>query len=57
MKTAEEQYPELNVIATTLFERVVNKVNALNTRSMESDCPYIRQCIIEMVISKLGKVV
>ena len=57
MKTAEEQYPELDKIATPIFERVVNKVNAINTRAMETDCPYIRQCVLEMVISKLEKCV
>lgn len=57
MKTAEEQYPELDAIAYKLFENVVKKVNAINTRTMESECPYIRQCILEMVIKKLESVV
>ena len=57
MKTAEEQYPELDTIAYKLFEGVVKKVNAINTKAMETDCPYIRQCILEMVIKKLENVV
>ena len=57
MKTAEERYPELDAIANKLFENVVKKVNAINTRAMETECPYIRQCILEMVIKKLESVV
>ena len=57
MKTVNEEYPELDAIATPIFERVVNKVNAINTRAMETNCPYIRQCVLEMVIAKLEKCV
>lgn len=57
MKTAEEQYPELDNIATSIFERVINKINAINVNTLETDCPYIRQCVLEMVISKLEKCV
>ena len=57
MKTAAERYPELDAIATPLFERVVQKINAINPNLIETDCPYIRQCVLEMVISKLEKCV
>jgi hypothetical protein len=57
MKTAEEQFPELDTIATLIFERAVNKINAINVNTLETNCPYIRQCILEMIIKKLESVV
>jgi hypothetical protein len=57
MKTAEEQFPELDTIAYKLFEGVVKKINAINPNQIESTCPYIRQCVLEMVINKLESVV
>ena len=54
---AEERWPELDAIATPIFERVVNKINAINTRAIETDCIYVRQCVLEMVIAKLEKCV
>ena len=57
LPTAEERWPEMDAIATPIFERVVNKINAINTRAIETDCVYIRQCVLEMVIAKLEKCV
>ena len=56
--TAEEKWPELDSIATKLFENVVNKINVIQPgRNIETECHYSRQCILEMVIAKLEKCV
>lgn len=55
MKTAEELYPELNTIATPIYEAVCNKLNAIKVNQIETTMPYIRQCVLEMVIAKLER--
>ena len=57
MKTAKELYPEIDIIAQKIFEAVVGKINAIQINQIETECPYIRQCTLEMVISKLEAVV
>jgi hypothetical protein len=56
-KSSEEEYPELNIIATKIFETSVNKINAIQVNQIETTCPYIRQCVLEMVIEKMQAVV
>lgn len=55
--TAEQEWPELDAIATPIFESVARKINAIQINHIETSCPYIRQCVLEMVIKKLNEVV
>lgn len=52
-KTAEEEYPELDIIASTFEEWCIA---AINLRKHEkTECPYPGQCILEILISKLER--
>ena len=57
MKTAEEEYPELDKAAryielSTLCMITKEKRRILRTKK-GTKCPYPAQCMLEMVISKL----
>lgn len=56
MKTAEEEYPELDKIATDIQYLALNAI--LNRRlHVKTKCPYPGQCILEMLIAKLEEAV
>ena len=55
--TAEKRWPGVNAIATPIFEGVINKINAIQPMRIETDCTYIRQGVLEMIITKLEKCV
>jgi hypothetical protein len=60
MKTAEQEFPELDKIATYLQRDVIRQLNNIyleDRKAFFKDCPYPRQCILEMVIAKLEKCV
>jgi hypothetical protein len=58
MKTAQEEYPELNIIAQYIVDNAIKSINE-NTSLMavKTKCPYPAQCLLEIVISKLEKCV
>jgi len=51
-KTAEEQYPELNIIADKIANTTLYACNT-QTEGIKSEMPYKAQCVLEMVIKKL----
>ena len=53
--TAEEEYPELEVLAKEIAEKTLWHINRFTPDN--TTCPYPRQCILEMVIAKLEKCV
>lgn len=58
MKTeAEKQFPQCNEIADKITAQAVNKINAVNVNLITDNVPYVRQCILELLISKLEKLV
>lgn len=61
--TASERWPELDKIATQIQESICGNINTMSLtttgklKDQSEDARYPRQCILEMVISKLEKCV
>jgi hypothetical protein len=51
-KTAEEEYPELDKIASEITCTTLALCNS-KTSGVKSEMPYKAQCVLEMVIKKL----
>ena len=56
MEPIEERYPELNEIANEITISTITRING-KVKNIESKMPYKAQAVLEMVISKLEKLV
>ena len=59
-KTAAEEYPELDNLANVIARNVAIVINETiedNVDLVKTKCTYPKQCLLEMVISKLEKCV
>ena len=54
---AEKEFPQCNQIADELLRRCVNKINAINVHEITDNTPYVRQCTLELLITKLERLV
>jgi hypothetical protein len=54
-KTAEEEYPEIERIAKIEVDNILRNINKFPNEI--TNCPYPKQCLLEMVIAKLEKCV
>jgi hypothetical protein len=53
-QTAEEKYPELDIIADKIANATLYACNT-QTEGVKSEMPYKAQCVLEMVIEKLKR--
>jgi hypothetical protein len=54
---AEKEFPQCNQIAEEIMRQSVNKINAIRINEITDNTPYVRQCVMELLIAKLERLV
>ena len=52
-QTAEEKWPEIESISMAIFNGVIKDINAIRVDQIKTTCPYVRQCVLEMLMKKI----